>query len=331
MISMTDSNELVYQTSISQSEWIDFIFTPAQKMIQSITSSYTMDRRKVYIWMFYLTDEQRTMQSYTLQWIHRVQTLQQFIRTIRIRKAYRNLNETYINDTDLLGDSIEDVPYISVYLNQQNIRYTMNDIVSLIKMHLEQNDQFSSKPRLPIDPYTNKEWSIPIIYKVVGWLRNQNIKYKTIPYSVFSWLHSGYIQFFRRPNTMPYHMSYYLEDKAKYNYTKELICVESIINSIENLCNIFGTTEYHNRIDWEKLVNLPQQYVLDKIKPILLFWLQPNNEWIISDANKPDYILQRFKHDIYMMAEAANCIKKMTDFGPLRKIYRRRIQNYILV
>lgn len=329
---MSDENELVYRTSISQREWIDFIFSPAQKMVKNITSPYIMNRRKVYIWMFYLSEVQRRLETYSLRWVRRIQTLQGFIRTIRMRKAYRNISDTYINDTDLLGDPIEDLPHISVYLKSQRIRYTVNDIISLIQMHLEQREQFSPKPRLPIDPYTNKQWTIPVIYKIVGWLRNQNIKYKSIPYSVFAWIHSGYIQFFRKPNTMPYNLSFHLEGKAKYNYCKRLTYGPTIVNAIEQLCDLFETTEYHSRIDWDKMSGLPQEYVLEKIKPILLFWVQPNNEWIVSDANKPDYILQRFKHDIYMMAEAAKCILKGDNLdGSPRRIYRRRIQNYILV
>ena len=329
---MSDETELVYRTSISQREWIDFIFSPAQRMVKNITSSYIMDRRKVYIWMFYLNDVQRRLESYSLRWVRRIQVLQGFIRHIKMRKAYSNICDTCINDTDLLGDSIEDSPHISVYLNSQKIRYTVHDIISLIEMHLEQREQFSSKPRLPIDPYTNKQWTIPIIYKIVGWLRNQNIKYKSIPYSVFAWIHSGYISFFRRPNTMPYNVSYHLEGKAKYNYCKTLRYAPSIINAIEHLCDVFETAEYHSRIDWDKMSRLPQQYVLNKIKPILLYWVQPNNEWIVEDANKPDYVLQRFKHDIYMMAEAVKCILKEDNInGAPRRMYRRRIQNYILV
>ena len=329
---MSDSDDLVLQSSISQSEWIDFIFTPAQKMVKCITSRYTMDRRKVYIWMYCLSDDQRRQYAYTLRWIQRVQRLQSFVRIIKMRKTLRSVSQSYINNTDLLGDSLVDNSYIYVCLNSQKIRYTLHDVISLIQMHLEQRDQFSSKPRLPIDPYTNKQWTTAIMYKILGWIRNQNVKYKSIPYSLSAWLHSGYIQFFRKENTMPYHLSYYLEGNARYNYCKESNCVSNIVNSIQHICQQYETTEYHSQIDWDKMAYLPQDYVLKHVKPILLFWIHPNNEWITTNIHKPDYMLQRFKHDILMMAETAKCIIKNEYLdGSPRRTYRRRIQNYILV
>jgi len=80
----------------------------------------------------------------------------------------RNRDDTQlINDCDLMGDEITpDTNVLTLRTKNGIIRYTVDDLVGLLKMYLEQREEFTATPVLPKHPYTNKEWSLGDMYAV---------------------------------------------------------------------------------------------------------------------------------------------------------------------
>jgi len=66
-----------------------------------------------------------------------------------------------------MGDEITaDTNVLTLTTKNGIIRYTVDDLVGLLKMYLEKRDQFTTTPVIPKHPYTNKEWSMGDMHAV---------------------------------------------------------------------------------------------------------------------------------------------------------------------
>ena len=300
---------LVRRESISQSDWIDYIFSDGIKITKNLLNNSVYFRRKAYVWYISHRNSEDILDKTKLEWYKRIQLLKFFVNSIQYRKRLRNSSETYLNQQDLLGDSFDDIeePICSFQLNSNGkIRYTLTDIIGILKMNLEKRQEFESTAQNPIDPYTREKWNIGTLFYVQGWLRKQNIKPSKIPLSVFMWLSSPYVYFTIKNKTSEMTLiSKYLEMKSHYDYLKDSQNKEVFIDYIFQVCKILEINT--DLIHWNRLSQIKNEQWQNICKPIIFSWSNPMNQWeYIDEFGEEDFRIikwQRILKDCFRQLE----------------------------
>jgi hypothetical protein len=74
---------MIREESISQSEWVDYVFSPGKLLSEQLLHKNIMRRRRAYLW--YLQNETNEWMECGLRWYKRIQNLKWFLWCIRMK------------------------------------------------------------------------------------------------------------------------------------------------------------------------------------------------------------------------------------------------------
>ena len=318
---------LVQQDSISQIDWIDYIFTSSQKIVRCLTTADIVGRRRGYLWYKMKVEQQSedlTIESIALQtemqWYQNVQRIKWFI--WKLRGRCRD-DTQLINDCDLMGDEITaDTNVLTLTTKNGIIRYTVDDLVGLLKMYLEKRDQFTTTPVIPKHPYTNKEWSMGDMHAVQGWLRRQTIPMSMMQMSVFIWLKTPYVvQTLFDGNSIPYLQGIYGKFHSIYSFNLEDSDRDTQLVYFSNLVRRVGINP--DDIDWTELNYLEDDVWESNIMPLVHLWQNPLSKWLVQNRQMRDHRESNWRRDIMERLKALNCLIYLDN----RRTFVRRSRN----
>ena len=317
------NQSIVSSASISESNWVDYIFSSADTVGKYVTSSNIVSRRRGYIWFLMrelnqdrTIDDQRN-QSTELKWYYVVQNLKWFL--WKWQKQRNTVKDEYLNDVDLMGDEFENRPIVTLQRPQGIIRYTVEDVVGLLGMYLQNRNEFSADSKIPMHPYLNQEWSTGDLYKVQGWLRKQTLKPMETPIPVLIWLQTPYvIQTLPSVNAKPYIMDDYVELNARYLYTIETRHHRDV--QVQNLRTIMTNVGIkHSCVDWNRVASLEDEEWNHIFQSLIVLWYHPLSEWMVDNVNASDVRTEHWKKNVMDRLRMAKCLYRQQ-----RRIYVRR-------
>lgn len=315
---------VVRQASISGSDWIDYIFTKSYTLVKWLTSQDLLQRRRGYIWHLYTEQPD----AICVDWFNRIQKFKWFLWRWQNRKRrVLQRNESYINSVDLLGEPINDATSLSLCMNGKKYRYSLQDVIGIMKMTLETRVEFSSEPKqYPMDPYTNQTWKLPILYKVSGWIRKQNCTIRELPLSVCMWSQIPYLTMYHTmTHSSPYLISEHLSLQAKYAYIQDAI--EDVDVYVQELKIISETVNipYH-RVNWQRVYELDSETIERIWRPFILTWYHPHSEWY-GDMDDRDIRSREWKSRMMRLYRVCGCWNDDRMERPVfrRMVYRRHL------
>ena len=311
-------------------DWVDYIFTSSQKIVRCLTSADIIGRRRGYIWYKMKSEtvsdalslEQLALQT-EMYWYQNVQRIKWFMWKIRGRNQQTS---QVINTCDLMGEEItDDTNILSLTTSGGIIRYTVDDLVGLLKMYLEKREEFTATPVLPKHPYTNQEWNLGELYAVQGWLRRQSIPLSQMQMSVFMWLKTPYVvQTLFDGNSYPYLIGMYGKLNAIYRYNLENSDRDNQLVYFIQLLRRVGIDSMD--VDWDELNNLEDVVWQSQIMPLVYLWQNPLSKWVVQNRSARDSRMSNWKRDIMERLQSLNCL---TFQQVQRRIFirRRRVRN----
>lgn len=251
------------------------------------------------------------------QWFERTQRIKWLVWSYQYRRRLQEQRFiTAGNECDLMGEPLD------VCLELQANRYSAQDLIGILQMSLEKREEFSSTPRcIPIDPYTNQPWTIPILYKIQGWLRKQSLPIQSVPLSVYMWLQTPYVSnTLFTEQTKPYFLHTYLDMKAIYNYNRDQsVTHDHNLIQLQTICNTVGIPL--SAVDWNHLLHrLDEDTWKQAWVTMVLQWNHPSDEWISSEPLL-DYKVIEWKDTLRNLFQVCQCWIRPTGIG---RVYRRR-------
>lgn len=276
---MVETNQLIRQNSISQVNWTNYVFSAHYTFMKYLCMRSIPRRTRAYIW-FKMNYNETTKGDEPFIWWKRVQRLKQFLYKLIQKQRTNSFEQIQRNNAeDLLGMPID--PETCLYLYQDGVesRYSLDDIIGILQMSLEQKEEFTPKPRIPCDPYTNKEWSIPILYKVQGWLRKQKVNIANIPLSILMWIKTPYVvQNIFTSKSQPYLLTEYLHLRTKYAFMQEITeDRDAILSEMQDIAETLGIRL--ENVDWISLSSMNFTRFKMIWESFLSYWYHPCSEW----------------------------------------------------
>ena len=81
-------------------------------------------------------------------------------------------------DSDLCLNPIASIDpnAITIFQNASRYRFKISDLINICNSALTNSDEFFSEPMIPKNPYTNLEFTYPILYKIYNAVRHSNYR-----------------------------------------------------------------------------------------------------------------------------------------------------------